>query len=241
MCITVSQHTHTTYTSLLHQQPLQQRAPALHRDLDSREILFVHSGVTITTPGPHLWQIKIVLNVRTTHPSPSLNKATIKSWNFFVFLLFSCANPGRCADCKADFQSLQALTSAGWSHRDDDVEIESVVGLAEAQDEEQAEQTRPWQAPVEPGELCKAEQRPSLSYQTCSGFKVTKTWTDGRFEGNCCVLTKSWQLPVNRSMANLVCEPSPWTPPVTDIYNQCLQLMKILLIQPANEENGAKK
>lgn len=117
MCITVSQHTgthtHTTYTSLLHQQPLQQRAPALHRDLDSREILFVHVGVTITTPVPRIWQIKMVLNVRTTHPSPSLNKATIKSWNFFVFLLFSCANPGRCADCKASFQSLPSPHQCG--------------------------------------------------------------------------------------------------------------------------------
>ncbi|KAJ7401817.1 hypothetical protein BTVI_92451 [Pitangus sulphuratus] len=82
------------------------------------------------------------------------------------------------------------LTSLALSHRDDDIEIESVVGFAEAQDEEQAEQTRSWQAPVEPGKLCKAEQRSNLNYQTCSVFKVTKTWIDGRFEGNCCLLIK---------------------------------------------------
>lgn len=35
----------------------------------------------------------------------------------------------------------QPLTSPALSHRDDDIEIESVVGLTEAQDEEQAEQT----------------------------------------------------------------------------------------------------
>lgn len=56
----------------------------------------------------------------------------------------------------------QPLTGPALSHRDDNIEIESVVGLAEAQDEEQAEQTRSWQAPVEPGKLCKAENRPNL-------------------------------------------------------------------------------
>lgn len=63
----------------------------------------------------------------------------------------------------------QALTSVVWSHGDNDVEIESVVGLAEAQDEEQAEQTRPWQAPVEPGKLCKSrtETHPQLSNMFC--------------------------------------------------------------------------
>ena len=50
------------------------------------------------------------------------------------------------------------------SNRDDDIEIESVVGFPEAQDEEQAEQTRSWEAPVEPGELWKAEDRTNLSY-----------------------------------------------------------------------------
>lgn len=71
----------------------------------------------------------------------------------------------------------QALTSAGWSHGDNDVEIESVVGLAEAQDEEQAEQTRPWQAPVEPGELCvvecKEKQKHSHEHITQKGDNST--------------------------------------------------------------------
>lgn len=107
-------HTHTQHTSHFYINSLFNREPQpWHRDLDSREILFVHFGVTITTPVPHLWQIKMVLNVRTTHPSPSLNKAMSKSWNFFVFLLFSCANPGRCADCKADFQSLPSPHQSG--------------------------------------------------------------------------------------------------------------------------------
>lgn len=64
----------------------------------------------------------------------------------------------------------QLLTSLALSHRDDDIEIESVVGLAEAEDEEQAEQTRSWQAPVEPGKLCKAENRRNLTvteYASC--------------------------------------------------------------------------
>lgn len=118
--------------------------------------------MSITTQVPRLSQIKVALKVKNSLFLTPSNKATIKSCNFFVFPLFSRANPGRCAHCKADSILFQPLTSPALSHRDDDVEIESVVGLAEAEDEEQAEQTRPRQAPVEPGKLCKAENRPSL-------------------------------------------------------------------------------
>ena len=61
----------------------------------------------------------------------------------------------------------QPVSSSVLSNRDDDIEIESVVGFPEAQDEEQAEQTRSWEAPVEPGELCvvKREEKQKHSHK----------------------------------------------------------------------------
>lgn len=61
----------------------------------------------------------------------------------------------------------QPVSSPVLSNRDNDVEIESVVGFPEAQDEEQAEQTRSWEAPVEPGELCmiKCEEKQKHSHK----------------------------------------------------------------------------
>ena len=107
----VSTHPHTythtrtqLYTSLLH---LLNREPQLrHRDLYIRYIplcAFRHryhhsSSMSIANQGDLECKKSLSLTLS--------NKATIKFCNSFVFLLFSRANPGRCADCKADFQSL---------------------------------------------------------------------------------------------------------------------------------------
>lgn len=44
-------------------------------------------------------------------------------------------------------------------HGDNHIKIESVIGFPEAQNEEEAEQTRPGKAPVEPRQLCKTRTR----------------------------------------------------------------------------------
>ena len=52
---------------------------------------------------------------------------------------------------------LQSCESAALN-RDHHVKVQSVIGLPEAQDEKQTEQTRPGKAPVEPGQLCKTKE-----------------------------------------------------------------------------------
>lgn len=143
-------------------------------------------------------QIKGILNIRNNMSLTLSNKAIIKSCNFFVFPLVSCANPGRCADCKSTFSLFQPVSSPALSDRDNDVEVESVVGFSEAQDEEQPEQTRSREAPVEPGKLCKAEDRLDLRViQHAPCLKLPKLVilqarnTAGGFEGSCCLLNKN--------------------------------------------------
>lgn len=68
---------------------------------------------------------------------------------------------------KSTFSLFQPVSSPALSDRDNDVEVESVVGFSEAQDEEQAEQTRSREAPVEPGKLCvvKCEEKQEHSHK----------------------------------------------------------------------------
>lgn len=40
-----------------------------------------------------------------------------------------------------------------WSHRNEDVQVEAVVGLPEEEDEDEAEEAGAGQAPVQPGQL----------------------------------------------------------------------------------------
>lgn len=80
-------HTHThncTCTprcyinSLLHREP-----QLLLQGLYIRYILFVHFGIVITIQVPHLSKIKVVLNLRTACPSPSLRKPRLQSCSCF--------------------------------------------------------------------------------------------------------------------------------------------------------------
>lgn len=68
---------------------------------------------------------------------------------------------------KSTFSLFQPVSSPALSDRDNDVKVESVVGFSEAQDEEQAEQTWSWEAPVEPGKLCvvKCEEKQEHSHK----------------------------------------------------------------------------
>lgn len=68
---------------------------------------------------------------------------------------------------KSTFSLFQPVSSPALSDRDNDIEVESVVGFSEAQDEEQAEQTRSREAPVEPGKLCvvKCEEKQEHSHK----------------------------------------------------------------------------
>ena len=55
--------------------------------------------------------------------------------------------------CK-NYYSVRVSQPAG-SHRDKDVQVETVVGLPEEKDEDQAEETGAGETPVQPGQLCR--------------------------------------------------------------------------------------
>lgn len=156
-------HTHTHnctphcyINSLLNREP-----QLLHEDLYIRYSLFVHLGIIITIQVPHLSKIKVALNVTTACPSSSLIKPWLKSCSFCSPAVQLCKSRQMCR-LQSWLPVFSNLSPVHSSHRDDNVEIESVVGLTEAQDEKQAEQTGSWQAPVEPGKLCNAEHNPNL-------------------------------------------------------------------------------
>lgn len=163
----------------------------------------------ITTRVPRFPQIKVVLNVRTDRPSPSLIKPRLSLVTSLFFRCSAMQIQANVQTAKLTSSLFQPPISPALSHGDDDIEIESVVGLAEAQDEEQAEQTRSWQAPVEPGKLCQAENRSRLrvsKHVPC--LKPPKRWLMAGWKEMAVFWPKSWQ----PFMVSTVCETPPWTP-----------------------------